>query len=245
MTTLVRYSKEELKKIEQAAEEFSTPDGNVKWKELFDKYEFPGREQSNIKIKYKQILRKKGDKKANGKKRVRSGFNGSGAFEKYREEQLKKLKANEPDLDEVGREEKIKSSWKAMTPSKKSIYTAMATAVSVSKRRKPDGSNAKKQRKKQELKLFADAATTGLVLPFNKVKKVSRNSVERTISKEGIAVVSKATEMFILWLAEKSAKISGQNRKLSIDDMIMASKSHEESRFLRVALFNGYIPEGM
>uniref|UniRef100_A0A6V3RXX7 Transcription factor CBF/NF-Y/archaeal histone domain-containing protein n=1 Tax=Lotharella globosa TaxID=91324 RepID=A0A6V3RXX7_9EUKA len=196
-----RYTPAELKKIEAAALEFTKPDGSINWKDLFEKHSFPNREPSNIKVKYKALLRKrlreaaKSEKQGSAKRPRLNGDSGKGT----------------------------------------SAYSGEGSV------------RAKKQRRREELKLYDDAAYGGLCLPLTKVKKVMRNSMNGescNFDKEACAVIAKATEMFILWLAEKSSKVSGQ-RKLCIDDMVQASKCQEEARFLRVALFNNYVPEGM
>jgi len=198
-----RYTPAELKKIEAAAIEFTKPDGSINWKELFEKHSFPNREPSNIKVKYKALLRK----------RLREAAKSQGSAKKR-----KKLNGAAGSYDKG-----------------KSAYSGEGSV------------RAKKQRRREELKLYDDAAYGGLCLPLTKVKRVMRNSMNGescNFDKEACAVIAKATEMFILWLAEKSSKVSGQ-RKLCIDDMVQASKCQEEARFLRVALFNNYVPEGM
>uniref|UniRef100_A0A7S4DXN3 Transcription factor CBF/NF-Y/archaeal histone domain-containing protein n=1 Tax=Lotharella globosa TaxID=91324 RepID=A0A7S4DXN3_9EUKA len=261
----VRYSADEIEKIQTAAKEFTKEDGSISWEELFKKHSFPNRTPANVKAKYKSLLRRR-------KRHMKAS-----------QQQLAKRQRIDP-ASTVSTYDKVKSGLRG---------------------------KSRKKKREQELKRFDDPSQGGKGLQIGRVKKVIQHIADGDswrFEKEAVPVIAKATEMFILWFAEKTSEVSG-NRKISIDDMVTASKlqvvvvmafrallsfsadgvrcfllvlfrafsprclcdvcaqrsgrtslicngfcpniaclplpTQEESRFLRVALFNNYVPEGM
>mmetsp|Transcript_21488 Transcript_21488/g.38111 ORF Transcript_21488/g.38111 Transcript_21488/m.38111 type:complete len:261 (-) Transcript_21488:117-899(-) len=255
--SVVRYTKEELKKIEDAAKEFMKPDGMVQWTKLFEKYSFPGRDNLNIRVKYKSLQKKQkrlealaaAESKVNsskgskaGSSKESNGVKGRTGFERFASETAAKLKKDEPKLDKEGRDSKIKKMWGSLSNAKKATYNKPA---SNKRKNQSSSSRSKKKQKREELKLYAQAAAIGNNLPVKRIKKMIKNTTQTDCTKEALTVVGKATEMFILWLAEKSSKIAGTQTKLNINHLVIASKCQEEARFLRVALFNDHVPQSM
>eukprot|EP00470_Lotharella_oceanica_P003429 CAMPEP_0170173810 /NCGR_PEP_ID=MMETSP0040_2-20121228/7080_1 /TAXON_ID=641309 /ORGANISM="Lotharella oceanica, Strain CCMP622" /LENGTH=206 /DNA_ID=CAMNT_0010415171 /DNA_START=227 /DNA_END=847 /DNA_ORIENTATION=+ len=200
-----RYTAEEIKKINAAAEEFTNPaDGSIAWEELFKKHSFPNRSPANVKAKYKALLRRK--------RRAQDP-----------QDQYAKRQKTAPDTS-VSKYDKVKSGIRGKS-----------------------NARTKKKTREQDLKRFDDPADGGKGLQIARVKKVINLAMDGNswrFEKAAVPVIAKATEMFILWLAEKTSEVSG-TRKISIYDMVTASKLQEETQFLRVALFNNYLPEGM
>mmetsp|Transcript_17663 Transcript_17663/g.26464 ORF Transcript_17663/g.26464 Transcript_17663/m.26464 type:complete len:263 (+) Transcript_17663:253-1041(+) len=262
MSTTSRYNDDELKLIVKATKEFMQPNGYVQWKPLFEKYKFPGRTESNIKVKYNSIRRKQ-------LKRHRDIINGhnssngwhDSALEQFTKKKMAELKKGDPKLEEAELQKKVEKMWAKLSPSERESFKPKKEIPPKAKRRKAElhqtvltavpangsssSSRTPKSRKKMaELKMYEEAIRSNSHLPANRIRRVMNIVSKTNISKEAVGVMAKATEMFLLWLAEKSAKVSGL-KKLSVDGVVAASKSQEAARFLRVALFNDFVPSGM
>eukprot|EP00954_Amorphochlora_amoebiformis_P012778 1000778-Amorphochlora_amoeboformis.AAC.2 len=123
-----RYSKEEVVKLENATNEFMLSNGTINWKGLFEKHKFPGREQSNIKVKYNALKRSKQKKRerqaevsaaaaaANG---APHNNGASTAFERFAQKTTARLRTDEPNLDQKAREKKINDLWGKLTDTQK------------------------------------------------------------------------------------------------------------------------------
>lgn len=243
MSQPARYTEEETKRLVAAAEQFTTSNGTVDWKGLFKVHTFPGREPGNLRVKYKSLQKKRQRSQgisANGTpKALRvSGpkFSSAGGFARFAAEAKSRVLSEHPDADAVQRKLIIRKMWEALDDKQRKSYSKISPSPSASM-------SAKKQReRRKEMEFYTEALKTP-VLPQNRVKRLMRTAFKGNSTKEAVAVTAKATEMFIMWLANKSSKIS--RGKLSVQDLIKASKTREESRFLRATLFNEYRPTGM
>lgn len=241
MAAPARYSDEEISRLLAAAAEFTKPGTqSVDWTSLFQKHEFPGRAKVNVKNKY-HSLRKKRARLASGvataagsaaspakKKQRRSQSTPQGGFTRFFSHVKTRVAAQYPEMSHQERKAYIRAQWDKLDEKKKLCFTRKPA-------RAPPGS--KKTRELAQLALSSD-----IHIPRNKVRRVWRLAQTSNTTNEAIAVAAKSTEMFLMWLADRAQKVSRGRRKLIIDDLVTASKTCEESRFLRVALFDKYRP---
>mmetsp|Transcript_27418 Transcript_27418/g.44098 ORF Transcript_27418/g.44098 Transcript_27418/m.44098 type:complete len:233 (-) Transcript_27418:232-930(-) len=94
--------------------------------------------------------------------------------------------------------------------------------------------------KKQRLQAYKQIGKEQPKLSFGKTKRIMQNVTSSTkLSKEAVAIVSKATEMFLYFFAQEVKRVAAK-KMLQSPDCERATKISEHAHFLRVALFNNY-----
>mmetsp|Transcript_26761 Transcript_26761/g.37343 ORF Transcript_26761/g.37343 Transcript_26761/m.37343 type:complete len:283 (-) Transcript_26761:105-953(-) len=236
-----RLTKVELKRLDAATVEFTRKDGTTDWDSLFKKYPFPNRNKVHLQMegeKRRVLAVKDSDSRSSRAKRKRS-----------LPSRLADAQAAERVLKLAKKQARFETDEVATRRSKRTRVSQSSSLDSI--KNKPGnkqvsikailkGNAVSSAMKKQRLQAYKQIGKEQPKLSFGKTKRIMQNATSSTkLSKEAVALVSKATEMFLYFFAQEVKRVAAK-KMLQSPDCERATKISEHAHFLRVALFNNY-----
>jgi len=239
-----RLTKAELKRLDAATVEFTRDDGTTDWESLFKKYPFPNRNKVHLQMegeKRRVLAVKDSESRSSRSKRKRSlPSRLADAQAAERVLKLAKKQARLETDDGGSNTRRSKRSRVSQSSSLDSLRNSKPGNKQPNIKAILKANAVSSVMKKQRLQAYKQIGKEQPKLSFGKTKRIMQNVTSSTkLSKEAVAIVSKATEMFLYFFAQEVKRVAAK-KMLQSPDCERATKISEHAHFLRVALFNNY-----